>query len=117
MRLLQRRLTLPPGDEDGDLLPVLHRVLSSYVSVPPMGLGDHLTEALRVQESGDGPKGLASPGVPSLRRTSVPQALSLPVSDIPMSSSRVVKHEIVLPCDGDFMNICFGGQARRFAVS
>ena len=50
----------------------------------------------------------------SLRRVSVPAALSLPVSDIPMSSSRVVKHEIVLPCDGDFMNICFGGQARPF---
>ena len=50
----------------------------------------------------------------SLRRVSVPAALSLPVTDIPMSSSRVVKHEIVLPCDGDFMNICFGGQARPF---
>jgi len=58
-------------------------------------------------------KGNARGSGASLRRVSVPAALSLPVSDIPMSSSRVVKHEIVLPCDGDFMNICFGGQARH----
>ena len=62
-----------------------------------------------------GAKGVPGPGAStSLRRTSVPQALSLPVTDIPMSSSRVVKHEIVLPCDGDFMSICFGGQASPY---
>ena len=38
------------------------------------------------------------------------------MADIPMGSSRVVKHEIVLPCDGDFLNICFGGQVRSFAA-
>ncbi len=65
------------------------------------------------EAEGAASKGDASGCGASLRRGSVPAALSLPVSDIPMSSSRVVKHEIVLPCDGDFMNICFGGQARH----
>lgn len=36
----------------------------------------------------------------------------LPVKDVLMGSSRVVKQEIVLPCDGDLLGICFGGQVR-----
>lgn len=47
--------------------------------------------------------------VPSLPvKEDVP--VRLPVMDVAMGSSRVVKQEIVLPCDGDLLGICFGGQ-------
>ena len=52
----------------------------------------------------------ASNTAAQLDSTQQPAAEAELPAEIAMSASRVVMHQIVLPHQGDFMSICFGGQ-------